>query len=126
MRAKLASYRAKRGPQQKFWMQYHLIDVWPKTFVPGDCSLDSSIKSSECHFTHPWIADSEDPWIGAVVDGNNYADKQLKKTVIKAALAALILAVLLVSLVRYVFCSSSAVSKSHRGQSATGGKKKKN
>jgi hypothetical protein len=121
MRAKLASYRSKRGPQQKFWMQYHLIDVWPKTFVSGDCSLDPSIRPSDCHFTHPWVADSEDPWLGAVIDGNEYADGQLRSIVIKVAIGALLFVVILV---RYVFCPSSS-SKRVRDLNM-GAKKKKN
>lgn len=54
---RLAEIKAARPPQQKVWMQFHLYDVWGKTHVPGDCSMNPNIKEGQCLFTHSWIDD---------------------------------------------------------------------
>ncbi len=49
--------RRTKRPIQKVYMQYHLRNDWPRTFVPGNCSNHPSIKPEDCIFTHPWIPD---------------------------------------------------------------------
>jgi hypothetical protein len=43
--------------QQQVWMQFHIYNVWGKTHVKGDCSMNPSIKADDCQFTHSWIPD---------------------------------------------------------------------
>jgi hypothetical protein len=85
IRAKLAIIKAKLPKQQKFWMQSHLRDVWPKTHVSGDCSMNPAISAAECHFTHPWVLDSQDPWDQPLVHGSQYGDERLHAALIKLA-----------------------------------------
>lgn len=46
---------ASKPFQQKIWFMYHLENVWSKTHVVGDCSMNSLIGPNDCKFTHPWI-----------------------------------------------------------------------
>jgi hypothetical protein len=50
-------YRLSRLPPQKPWLVYHWWDVWGKTHVKGDCSMNPEIPEHLCRFAHPWIDD---------------------------------------------------------------------
>lgn len=89
MKLRLEQIRVKRPPQQKFWMQWHMTDEWPKTFVKGDCSMNPNISPSECHFTHPWISDNADPWDHNLIDSNDYAHETALK-ILNTLLAAVL------------------------------------
>jgi hypothetical protein len=58
MRSKLASIRAARPPQQRFWMTLQLPDEYIATFVDGDCG--SIVPNEQCRFVHPWLAEDVD------------------------------------------------------------------
>lgn len=34
-----------------------LTNVWSKTHVPGNCSMNKLIPTSQCRFTHTWVSD---------------------------------------------------------------------
>ncbi len=55
--SRLNHYNATRPKPQKAYIQSHLVNNWPKTLVPGDCSMNLHLHSEECRFTHPWVAD---------------------------------------------------------------------
>jgi hypothetical protein len=71
---KMEAIRSRRPPQQKFWMQFEQLTVWPKTFVRGDCSMNPLVQPQDCHFTHPWLPDDKDPWNNELVDAKTFAD----------------------------------------------------
>lgn len=100
---KIATIHKKRPPQQKFWMQSHLVDHWPKTFVDGDCTMNPDISPAECHFTHPWIPDDQDPWAQPLVDGKKYSDDQLHRAIL-GLIAGIFAVIFLVSGVWCFFC----------------------
>jgi arylsulfatase A-like enzyme len=52
---RIEHYRQTRLPPQKAHYFYHLTEVWPETFVAGDCSMNPTIKKDHCFFTHPWV-----------------------------------------------------------------------
>jgi arylsulfatase A-like enzyme len=53
--SRIAEYEKNRLPAQKAHFIFHLRDSWPKTHVPGDCSMNHVIPARQCRFTHPWI-----------------------------------------------------------------------
>lgn len=103
IKAKLDIIRSRRPPQQKFWLQSHMVDHWPHTFVPGDCSMNPSVSAAECHFTHPWIPDDRDPWDQPLIDGKQYADEQLDRAV-AGLLGGLMVVMLLLAAVAWCLC----------------------
>ena len=104
IRSKLELIRAGLPAQQKFWMQSHMINEWPKTFVSGDCSMNPEISPEDCHFTHPWVPDSKDPWDQKLVDGGAYADEQLDRILISLISVTVILTVVAGLSIFFCFC----------------------
>eukprot|EP01034_Spumella_vulgaris_P038604 gene38604-47676_t len=62
IQSKLEVIKASRPVQQKVWMQFHLFEVWARTHVKGDCSMNPNIREKDCVFTHSWIPDDVDPF----------------------------------------------------------------
>lgn len=54
LRKDLIPYRQNKPAQGKYWMVLPYLDVL-KTFVPGDCSMNPSIKPGDCVFKHPFF-----------------------------------------------------------------------
>lgn len=55
--ARLEEINQNRPPSQKAYFQIDLKHDWPKTLVPGDCSMNPKIHRKNCRFAHPWIRD---------------------------------------------------------------------
>lgn len=102
---KIEAIRARRPIQQKFWLQSHLVDDWPQTFVRGDCSMNPDIPADECHFTHPWVPDDKDPWEQPLIDGKQYSDIQLERALHGLIAGVFILMVLITVSSWFLFCS---------------------
>lgn len=117
---KLQVIREKRPPQQKFWMQFHEKEVWPKSFVSGDCSINPSIRPEDCHFTHPWLPDNKDPWDNELVDAKQFADQVAQKLLVVSVITTFaVLAVL-----RIMFKAFKASKRASAGDAAS--QKKRN
>ncbi len=54
---RLQEINEKKPPLQKAYYQLDLKEDWPKTLVPGDCSMNPNIHRKNCKFAHPWIPD---------------------------------------------------------------------
>lgn len=52
IKLKIDKIKAKKPKQQKYW---YMHPSWNDTHVSGNCSMNPSLKSSECFFTHTWI-----------------------------------------------------------------------
>jgi hypothetical protein len=37
-----------------------LADVWSKTHVKGDCTMNPHLTAKECRFSHPWVHNVSD------------------------------------------------------------------
>eukprot|EP00602_Paraphysomonas_sp_CaronLab_P008113 CAMPEP_0185030054 /NCGR_PEP_ID=MMETSP1103-20130426/16788_1 /TAXON_ID=36769 /ORGANISM="Paraphysomonas bandaiensis, Strain Caron Lab Isolate" /LENGTH=625 /DNA_ID=CAMNT_0027565023 /DNA_START=171 /DNA_END=2048 /DNA_ORIENTATION=- len=102
MRQRLMEIEKKRPYQQPFWMQYDLQTYWYKTFVSGDCSMNSRIPDRHCHFTHPWLPDDVDAWrdLPTLTNSVDYADRRGREVYIPVIICVAVL----VALFLYVIC----------------------
>jgi arylsulfatase I/J len=112
LQAKLEAIRSQRPPQQKFWMQFDQLHVWPKSFVSGDCSINPSIRPVDCHFTHPWLPDDKDPWDNELVDAKQFADREAIKFALISVVAIFTVSAVLRLLFRQLMASKNPVAKS--------------
>ena len=96
----IQDYKHKRPYQPRYWM---VNPNWTDSFVPGDCSNQPLLSSSQCKFAHHWLDDSADLRDETLLGLENDVDRSI--ALLRNALACLVLACLLMVFLVFKLCS---------------------